>query len=104
MLRWGLKPEISEQTIKVEMSVSKYETYQKYLKEARLQEVDAVLKMIEESSTEKEPTIIEVAKTVDDDWLQERQRESAEQRRFDALSCEEQIAEVLKMIDEKSHS
>jgi predicted secreted protein len=90
-----------EQIVKVTMTLKEYRGYQRYLKRKRLREVTAVLRKVESEVKEQKVPCPKVS-----DWQQRREKEAkeeaeelAEQRRFDALTCEEQVAEVLRWIE-----
>lgn len=97
-----MEEERSEQIVRVEMTLTEFREYQAWLKKQRLAEVESVLAMIEADGKleNKVPSVLA------SDWQERKAKEAkeeaeelAEQRRWDSLSVQEQIAEILKMVE-----
>jgi multidrug efflux pump subunit AcrB len=97
-----------EPSISVKVTPKELHVLERYRQKVRLKEVDAVLVMIgKQDSKEKAPSSVGVSDRLPS-WKERRVKEDAEeleeQRRWDALSDEQQIVEILKLIDETPQS
>jgi hypothetical protein len=92
-----MEEEKTEQLITVQMTLTEWKDYLRHQKEARLREVRSVLRQIESADKEQKAPCPKVV-----DRQQEDAQELERHRKWDALSEEEKLAEVLRLVEGKA--